>query len=121
MRTIETGLDKRAREPTQHRPRLGRQVVPARHLVLLLPLLLVLALSEIDHISGCGVLAERLLSVQDEWLGSSLGGTARGVIGCDRVLPRLALGRSRATRRGGGGRLVWVQSHRDRGPETRVT
>jgi hypothetical protein len=51
MRTIETGLDKRARQSAQHRPGLRRQVVPARHLVLLLPLLLMLALREINYVS----------------------------------------------------------------------
>lgn len=109
IRTIKAGFDERAREPAQDRCRLGRQVIPARYLVLLLPPLLELALGEIDHGSSCGLLAERLLSMQNEWLG-------RGVVGCNRV-PRLALG-SRATRRG---HLLWVQSHRDRGPETRVT
>ena len=51
MRTIETGLNERARQSTQHRPGLGRQVDPARYLVLFLPLLLVLALGEIDYVS----------------------------------------------------------------------
>jgi hypothetical protein len=109
MRTIETGLDKRARQSAQHRPGLRRQVVPARHLVLLLPLLLVLALREIDYVSCSRVLVERLLSMQDERLG--LG---RAIVGCHRVLSlALGLGRSR--------RLLWVQPYRDRGPETRVT
>ena len=66
MRTIETRFDERARNTPQDRSRLWRQVVPARHLVLPLPLLLMLALGEIDHVSGCGVLAERLLSMQDD-------------------------------------------------------
>jgi hypothetical protein len=44
-------------------------------------------------------------------------GLGWAIIGCHRV-PSLALGGNRATRRGG---LLWVQPHRDRGPETRVT
>lgn len=108
MRTIETGLDERARQSTQHRPGLRRQVVPAGHLVLLLPLLLMLALREIDYVSCSRVLVERLLSMQDERLG-------RAIIGCHRVVLSLALGLGRSRR------LLWVQAHRDRGPETRVT
>ena len=51
-RTIETGLDERAGQPTQYRPSLRRQVVPARYLVLFLPLLFMLALGEINYVSG---------------------------------------------------------------------
>lgn len=69
MRTIEARLYKRARQPAQHRPGLRRQVVPARYLVLFLPLLLMQALREIDYVSSSGVLAERLLSMEDERLG----------------------------------------------------
>ena len=108
MRTIETRLYERARQPAQHRPGLRRQVVPARYLVLFLPLLPMLALREIDYVSCSGVLAKRLLSMQDERLGRR----AIIIIGCHRVILSLACGR---------GRLLWVQPHRDGGSETGVT
>ena len=55
----------------------------ARYLILLLALLLILALGEINH--GPGLLAQRLLTMKDEWL-------RRGRIGRNRV-PCTMLGR----------------------------
>ena len=115
IRTIEARLYKRARQPAQHRPGLRRQVVPARYLVLFLPLLLMQALREIDYVSSSGVLAERLLSMQDERLGRWAI-----IIGCHRVVV-LSFALWWWDTRCGRGRLLWVQPHRDGGPETGMT
>lgn len=93
-RTIKTRFNERASESPQHRSRFGRQVVMARYLVLLLALLLILALGEIDH--SPGFLAQRLLTMKDEWLGR--GGrigrnrVPRTMLGCPSRCPRSLLG-----------------------------
>ena len=72
LRTIKTRFNERASESTQHRPRFGRQVVVARHFVLLLALLLILALDKIND--RARLFAQSLLSMEDEWSSGS-GGT----------------------------------------------
>ena len=64
LRTIKTRFNERASEPAQHRPGFRCQIVVARKLVLLFPLLFVLTLDEIYH--GPRILAQRLLSMQDK-------------------------------------------------------
>ena len=78
LRTIKTRFDERASEPTQYRPRFGRQVVVARNFILLLALLLILVLDEIDH--RARLFAQSLLSVEDEWSGGGgfIGKSDRG-------------------------------------------
>jgi hypothetical protein len=77
LRTIKTRFNERASKPSQDRPRFGRQVVVARHFILLLALLFILALDEIDH--GARLFAQSLLSMKDDWLrGGGFIGRSRG-------------------------------------------
>ena len=85
LRTIKTRFNERASEPTQHRPRFGRQVVVARNFVLLLALLFILAFDKIDN--RARLFAQSLLSMEYEWSSGS-GGT----IGINRG-PSLTFGR----------------------------